>query len=329
MIDEIEVEAGEVNDLEHNEQADLEGDAFNTDWARGELEELGLDASKYNLDAGEDDESDGDQESDGDDTGEGQESAVLSAIKGLKLVHNDSPIELESEDQLKGLIQQGYDYTVKTQNLSTERKTWEAEKVQAETELTGAIEEFNKLSDDFSEQMQELQQWTHTIAQLKQESPDVFDEIQRAFEGTARQYKNPIVDQQIKAMNDRFSKVEADLKQRENKAIVDEFDREKQAMAPVEQTFKELGLSIDWEKVKTEWRDTGMPVKKVIGSLYFEDMAKAKASKAKVAQVKQKTAARSSGAAAKTRTGSVKTKPLDSLDTFGYLMNSFNNLTRG
>ncbi len=219
----------------------------------------------------------------------------------MNLIHNDNPIKIESEDDLKRFIQQGVDYTSKTQNLSEERKRWDVEKSQAETELNGAIEEFNKAQESYAKQLEEMQVWQHTFNALKMNTPDVFEEVQHAFNQTANQYKNPIIEAQLKAMQTQLSEAMKGAKQQQYKGVLDSFERDKQSMSSTEQVLKDLGINVDWDKVKTEWKETGLPVNKVVGSMYFEQIAKAQASKAKVQSTEKKIAVKSGvGAAAKT-----------------------------
>lgn len=291
----------------------FDGDSFDTDnglietSSEDAIKHLGLDPTKYGLDKEEVAETP-DEESQGSDEGEeaGQvtdEKSILDLVNSLGAVHNENPIKVESPEELKNLIQMGKDYTLKTQSLSEERKAWEAEKSSAEEEITKAIEEFNTNQQNFSKQIQELQQWTFALNELRDNAPDVFEEVQRAFNGVQKQFSNPIINQQLEAVNKRLSEAEAKLSQRESKLIVDQFESEKASLSATEQSMKELGITIDWTKVKGEWANSGQPLKSVIGGLYFDQIAKAQASKSKVETTKAKVAAKPAGAASASRPG--------------------------
>lgn len=289
------------------------------------FEDLGIDPAKYGLDLKgkkEEIQSDDAQENTEE---QPQETSILDAISKLNLVHNDNPIKIESEEDLKRFIQQGVDYTAKTQNLSEERKRWDVERSQAETELNGAIEEFNKAQEAYSQQINELQVWQHTFNRLKVEAPDVFEEVQNAFNQTSNQYKNPIVEQQLKAMQAQLSEAMKGVKQQEYKGVLDEFERDKQSMSSTEQALKDLGITIDWDKVKNEWKETGLPVNKVVGSMYFEQIAKAQASKAKVQSVEKKTAIKS-GVASKARPGKTVPQVKNTKDYLSMALEMYNNM---
>lgn len=287
------------------------------------FEDLGLDPTKYGVDlAGkEKDEGNNDQEN----TEAPQETSLLDQVNAYNLIHNNNPIKIESEDDLKRFIQQGFDYTAKTQNLSEERKRWDAEKGQAETELNAAIEEFNKGQEAYSQKLNELQIWEHTFNALRTNAPDVFEEVQHAFNQTSNQYKNPIIEQQLKAMQSQLQEAMKGVKQQEYKGVLDSFERDKQAMSSTEQALKDLGISVDWDKVKTEWKETGLPVNKVVGSMYFEQIAKAQASKAKVQSTEKKIASKS-GAGASARPGKTVPQVKNTKDYLAMAHELFNNM---
>jgi hypothetical protein len=279
------------------------------------FKEHGLDFKKYGFD-----EDDNSEESLEDELPEGEipqgagqgtdENALLEKINALGAIHNGNPLKVESIDDLKNLVQMGKDYTLKTQSLSDERKAWETERTTAESEVNQAIQELNTSIETHKTQLQELQQWTFALNQLKESAPDVFEEVQRAYEGTVKQFSNPVLDQQLAAIRAELAETKKSLSSRENKLIVDEFERDKGAMSATEQSLKELGVNIDWAEVKKEWASSGMPVNKVVGALYFDSIAKAQASKAKVETTKAKVTARPVAAANKSRPGG-KVKAID------------------
>lgn len=315
-------ETQELESTESTESFEQE-QSLDYDQDKAVFEDLGIDPTKYGIDlAGkEKEESTNDQEN----TEETQETSILDTINAMNLIHNDNPIKIDSEDKLKQLIQQGYDYTAKTQNLSEERKRWETEKVQAETELNAAIEEFNKGQESYSKELNEIQVWRHALDHIKNNAPDVFEEVQQAYNQITNQYKNPIVEQQLKAMQAQLQEAMKGVKQQEYKGIVDEFEREFKSMDSTLQALKELGISVDEAKVKAEWKDTGLPVKKVIGSMYFEQIAKAQASKNKVQSTGKKIATKS-GVGAVAKTGKAVPQVKNTKDYLSMAYELYNNM---
>lgn len=275
--------------------------------------DLGLDPAKYGLDG--DSEESLEENSQGSEEVEeaGQatdEKSFLDLINSMELIHNENPFKVESKDELKNLVQMGKDYTLKTQSLSEERKAWEAEKSGAEEEIHKAINELSAGQEKFSKQIQELEQWTFALNELRDSAPDVFEEVQRAFSNVQKQFSNPVLDKQLAAIRAELAETKKGLTERENKMVVDEFEREFASMSALEQSLKELGINVDKEAVKKEWANTGLPLKNVIGSLYFEQMAKAQASKSKVEATKAKVNAKPTAGAGVNRTGG-KVKAID------------------
>jgi hypothetical protein len=150
-----------------------------------------------------------------------------------------------------------------------------------------------------------------TFNQLKESDPDLHADVTSAYERTNKQFSNPVLDQQLSAVNKRLEDAEKKLASREDKMILDSFDSEKTALASTEQSLKELGINVDWAEVKKQWANTGLPLKQVVGSIYFENVTKAQASKAKVETVKQKVAAKPVGGAGSSRPGN-KAPAIDS-----------------
>ncbi len=270
------------------------------------MTDLGLDPNKYGLNESQDDElkaeSQGSEEAP-EDAQATEESSFLERINALGAIHNDLPVKVESLEDLKNLVQMGKDYTVKTQSLSEERKAWDAEKSSTETELNAAIEEFNTAQKAHGQQLQEMQQWTFALNQLKESAPDIFEEVQRAYEGTVRQFSNPVLDQQLASIRAELAEAKKGISERENSLVLDKFESEKGALSATEQSLKELGINVDWNEVKKQWASTGLPLKQVVGSIYFENVTKAQASKAKVETTKQKVAAKPVGVASNSRPG--------------------------
>lgn len=275
---------------------------------------FGLDAQKFGFDKEESSDQSG-EESQGSDENEeaGQdadEKSFLGLVNSLGLVHNENPFQVGSRDELKNLIQMGRDYTQKTQSLSEERKAFETEKSGAETELNGAIESFNTQVKEFDGKLQELEQWSFTLNNLRETAPDLHEEIQKHFADTQKMYSNPILDQKLKAFQDRLDQTEKSLQQRESKLIVDGFDTEYAKLAPLEQSMKELGIAINKDEVKKQWAATGMAPEQVVGMLYGTKVMQAQASKSKVEQTKAKVSAKPVGSAGSSRTGT-KVKTID------------------
>lgn len=235
---------------------------------------------------------------------ETDEKLLLEKINSLGMVHAENPLKVESIDEAKNLIQMGKDYTQKTQALSEERKAFETEKTATQDELNKAIEEFNTQYKGLETTLQEMQQFKFALEHLKSADPDVYEAVMQANKEIGDRFKNPFVDQQLEAMNKRLAETESQLSAERNKLVIDKFESEFSSLSATEQSLKELGITVNKDEVKKHWAKSGLSVKEAMGSLYFEQMTKAQASKAKVEAVRAKTAARPAGAASASRPGS-------------------------
>jgi hypothetical protein len=90
--------------------------------------------------------------------------------------------------------------------------------------------------------------------------------------------------------------------------------------------MKELGINVDWDAAKKEWANTGLPLKQVIGTMYFDQLAKAQASKTKVETVKAKVAAKPNAGASASRSGKVVPKIQNNGDYLSMARQLLNNM---
>jgi DNA repair exonuclease SbcCD ATPase subunit len=199
----------------------------------------------------------------------------------------------------------GQDYTQKTQALSSDRKAFDTEKDEATKIYSEQVEKFNQQVQQFDSQIRELQQWQYTLDGLKSNHPDLFDEIQRAFKDTGKQFDNPVINQKLAALEAKFAETEKSLAQRESKLILDSFEKEKASLSSLEQSWKELGVNVDWEQAKQTWAQTGLKeLEQVVRAMYSSTVDKARESKNKVATTQKKVAvAKTVGVGGAARTG--------------------------
>lgn len=295
------------------------------------FKDLGIDPNKYGINK-EEEKLEGKSETDEAQAAPDKQglaiddTAIIEKLNALNLVHNENPFKVESLDEAKNLIQMGRDYSAKTQALSAERKDWEANAVQAETEFKAAIEEFNSQRSQLENDYTEMQQFRFALDRMKLEDPDIFEAVQRHYQQAGHHFNNPVVNQRLKAMQSELAETKKALSQRESKLIVDEYETEKKGMAATEQSLKELGINVDWNAVKKEWTETGLPLSKVVGSMYFDSVAKAQASKSKVEATKAKVVAKPNASAASARVGQTAPKIKNNGDYLAMARELYNNM---
>jgi hypothetical protein len=318
-IDTGSADAGAVssNDFSNTEEIGTRDDVALKDFGLDPAKYgLGKDEEKTNLETKVDDESSQGSDDTQEAGREADESAYLEWINTLGAIHNGQPLAVSSKDELKNLVQMGKDYTVKTQALSDERKTWETEKAGTETELNAAINEFNQVQSQFEPQLRELSQFKIALENLKNNAPDLFDEVQREYQNVGKHFDNPVLNQRLASMQAELAEVKKGLSSREDELILKNFENEKASMSATEQSMKELGVNVDWDGVKKQWASSGLPLKQVLGAMYFENVAKAQASKSKVDATKAKTAARPMASTGSNRSGQKTPKVENNGDYF-------------
>jgi hypothetical protein len=276
------------------------------------LKSRGLDPKKYGLDKDDDEESEEvEQETDEKEEAgraaagkvSGDEKSILTFVNSLGAVDGQNQIKVESKDQLKDLLQKGHNYTQKTQALSDERKVFDSEKVEAEKIFSKSVEDFNKSIQTHQKDLRELQQMKHALAKIQKSAPDIFSEFQEAYSAAGEYFDNPVYNQQFAQLKAELDETKKMLSTRENKVILDSFDKDKSAFAATEQSWKELGITVDWDKAKQKWAQTGLSLEETLNSMYASTVLKAMASKSKVDTTKRKVAARPAGAASGSRSG--------------------------
>jgi cell fate (sporulation/competence/biofilm development) regulator YlbF (YheA/YmcA/DUF963 family) len=222
---------------------------------------------------------------------------TLEQINALGAIHNGLPVKIDSQEQLKEIIQKGFDYTKKTMS--------HAEEVKAKTE------EFAKIEASFKEKEQALAQKeqeiesvvndnniiTSLLTKWQTQDPELFAHIQNAYIAEMNQYK---MHQPALAKYDgEFKKLQEEIKQLKGGKQAEELASIRQGwekglgdvQARTAGSLSKLGVKIDWEKVKNVWSAdaTGkMEVEDALYAAYGKEIAKANQSYQKLLATKTK-----------------------------------------
>lgn len=229
-----------------------------------------------------------------------QFAELLKGVNGLGMIRNGLPVSVESPDQLKELIQKGFDYTQKTMEHAESVKTKEAEFQQKETH-------FKELEAQYAQKEQEHQQVFYTnkimadiVTELRSKDPELFAHLDALFREKESVYQ---AHQQVEK---KFSGEINGLKQE-----IQSFKKEKQGeeLGKIKQGWEselsdtqtkyagslaKLGLKADWEKVKGVWSSDAsgkMTVEQALYAVHGQDIIKANESAKKLAETRAKTSA--------------------------------------
>ena len=240
---------------------------------------------------GEDDESEDADEDDQDQEVDDEEQPEGDSKEGSKeekfTIERNGKKEEFSRVEYDELASKGLDYTKKTQALADERKAFDDEMEQGRAEFNEAIVQFEG-------QLKEKEIWDTVIDQIEAENPALFEEIKEAYTRYRGLYSNPIIERQTKMLADMQKQLQDTINKTSGETTRSEFKRDMDAFrAANDPMIEALGIKVDWDKVQKEWMDGTETIQKAFYAEYGAEITKRLASKAKVATVKGKKAARS------------------------------------
>lgn len=217
--------------------------------------------------------------------------ALVEQVNSLGLIHNGGPVKIETPDQLKELVQKGFDYTKKTQA--------HAEEVRLKTE------EFTQKETILAQQEQEIQHhvlmnnivngW---VDKLETQDPELHAYIMNAIRGEVNEYQKnqPVIaqyEQKFKQLEDRFESLAKDKQKEELGTIKQSWESElSNVQTQKAAALSKLGVKVDWEKVKSAWSAdvTGkLTVEQALYASHGSEIEKAYRSNQKRLETKAKT----------------------------------------
>lgn len=217
---------------------------------------------------------------------EGETPAEPEVLHEIK---HDGVTRSLTQKELLDYAQKGFDYTSKTMTLAEDRKKQEEEWNTKEEENKKLHEDFVTRQSEMSDVMQLKAKWDFYINSVERSDPDLFDQIQAGFNEQTAHFSNPLIDAQMKRVEDELQVMKSASSERENAKIRQEFDDGLKVQEDEwKDDFEKLGLKLDPEKVRKEWIDGAETVKQAVLNVYAGDMIKLLKSKNKTAAVKKK-----------------------------------------
>ena len=179
------------------------------------------------------------------------------------------------------------DYTRKTQELSRTKKEFESFQDKSLKDLQETVGKLDAHYKQFDDKLASLDQWNYAMDTLKEEQPELWDAVQETFNNIGKQFRNPIINNQLAAANKRAQELEARLERLENgnktnsqsqqdAQIRADYQKElSQVQTQIAPHLKRLGMKIDWQKVQKAWIKTGAEtIKHALYSVYGDDIAR-------------------------------------------------------
>ena len=212
------------------------------------------------------------------------------ATESIEDSESEAEIEYDGEkfkvpSKLKEAFLRQSDYTKKTQAVAKERAEIETLKTTAKREYDEHRKAIEAERLAHREDLELKQKFDFGFDLLKEEKPELYEEVQAAMKGYNRMHSNPMIEQLQRQINDLM----ANTKQSEVKTIESQYRDEWSKLNGTVSQIEKLGIKIDESKVIAAWKDGAKDVKAALYAAYGDKIHALQASKVKLSQA-QKTA---------------------------------------
>lgn len=234
--------------------------------------------------------------------GEG-ENGLLDQLNELGILRKGMPVEFDDVEKVKEMLSKGFDYTYEKQQLADQRREQEETFTQREQEIASRLEEVENYRKQLDEQVLENQVMGQILAELKQNDPDIFNELQSAYQQRMGMFNMQNNHPALKQYGEKISELEKALQQttqqkqqEESQSTVKEWE---EGLNGVQKELggklRKMGVRPDWSKVKEVWQSDASgstSVRQALLAVHGEQMLKAMESQSKLNQTKAKSAQR-------------------------------------
>lgn len=226
---------------------------------------------------------------------------LLKAVNGFGMTKNGAPVTVESRDQLKDLIQKGFDYTYKTQEHAKSVEAKEAEFTQKETALNEREQSLAQQEQSFEQGRNFNHLMLDLLNELSKNDPELYAHLDSLYIQKENVYnaQRPFQKQfegKINELESKFKSIETQKQSEELNGIKQSWDKElSEVQTKVAAPLSKLGVTVDWNKVKETWTadaSNKMTVQQALYAVYGEEIQKAHESHKKLLETKAKTSAK-------------------------------------
>lgn len=225
---------------------------------------------------------------------------LLKGVNGLGMVRNGLPVSVESPEQLKELIQKGFDYTQKTMEHAESVKAKEAEFQQKEAQYKEVETQIAQKEQQFEQVIFTNQIMGELVQELQTKDPELFEHLDALFREKESAYTRAAPFK--KEFEGKISELEKKLSGFEQQKQSEDLGKIKQGweseLSDVQAKFaaslSKLGVKPDWNLVKDQWTSDAsnkMTVEQALYAVHGKDIAKANESHKKLLETKTKTQA--------------------------------------
>jgi hypothetical protein len=181
------------------------------------------------------------------------------------------------------MAQKGFDYTVKTQGLSEDRKIFEKEM----HEKTQEVEQFKS---QYENDIYEKQQLDYFFDHLRNANPDLYATLQGEVQQFTAQTRNPVMERQnqmlMKELNELKSTISNMSVKEEKASLAKELAHLEQNVFP---KYLKYGIKPDKNRVIQEWVEHGGTLEDSFKKIYGDHFLSVADGKSKLAKAQGQT----------------------------------------
>lgn len=227
-----------------------------------------------------------------------QFAEVLKYVNQLGAMGNGVPVNVESPEQLKKLLEMGAGFYGKTEEHANMVKAKEAEFAQKETQLKELEQSYVQKEQEIQDVIQTNQIMGTIIQKMQAEDPDLFAHLDSLYRNEERmlQQHAPIqkkFEGEIKQLKDQIQSIHGEKQKQELGQIKQGWEKElSEVQNKHAATLAKLGVKGNWEKVKEAWQADAsgtMTVEQALYAVHGKDIVAANESYKKLLETKNKT----------------------------------------
>jgi hypothetical protein len=229
-----------------------------------------------------------------------ESTELLGKINSLGLIRNGMPVSIESPEQLKEVIQKGFDYTQKTMEHAETVKAKEQEWVTKEAQFTEREAQFTQREQQHETVFRNNDIIADMLVEMQTNDPELYAEIDRLFikqeNAFNQQFKHTEkFNGEIKNLRGEIQSLRGENQAKELGQIKQGWEKGlSETQASFAAPLAKLGVKADWEKVKAAWSaDTSntMTVEQALHAVHGKDILSANQSYQKLLATKNKSQA--------------------------------------
>jgi len=229
---------------------------------------------------------------------------LLDLVNGLGMLRNGETIEFKDAEDIKSALQQGFDYTQKTQALADsgreQKAAYETKLAALETDYKTKSEAFESERAEYETDRTENEVMLTVLKDLEITDPDMFKEIFNAFDTGLRRHNSALNNPEIIKLRNEVNALKGNKGEADKSALNDAVTGlELEWTGGLETLQKDyavkmhkMGVTPDWKGAQETWQAANaagksMTPKQAFFAVHGEKIAKSQSAKDKAAKTKE------------------------------------------